>query len=321
MTTDPPTALAKYQRDPSRWNLIVRPIDLMPLNEFVRLDVVEVDLGQCADVGGGKMMPARDTTDRIASAAGIVFVACRVEKIDKMVWVGHARAKRMQRDGTWAEAEASYEWDAELRAEELATRGRDKTDLDRARDLLQMRKFGHQRADTGARMRVIRVLAGIPTAFSKADVRKPLVVHRAQLDAPAMMADPVVRDALVNRMFGATADLFGPSGLKDVTPVPEQIEAPADEHAEEAIEDAKRELRELVEDGPHTPRDDVAAQAMAIHAAPDATPADVSQMIERLTAYYAAIAAAENAAAEKAQDTSELDAAANAGFIGAESQA
>ena len=245
-------ALAKY--DPRQYQVLTRPEDLVSLSDYVRIDVVAVELGECADVGGGKMMPARDATDRIAAAAGVQFVesGCSVEKLDAMTWVGRATAKRMNRDGTWTPAVAEYEWDASLRAEEIAGKDavewvnrqktyRPKTDADRAWDLLQMRKFGRQRADTGARMRVIRILAGIPTAFKKEDVRRPLVVHRASLDARAMAADPAVRGLLVEKMLGARDDVFGPPTMRDVTPEPKALpdapETPLDEETAGAVAD------------------------------------------------------------------------------------
>ena len=233
-TIDPGKALAAY--DPRQYQVIARPEDLIPLSDFVAIDVVAVPLGECADVGGGKMMPARDAIDRLAAASGIQFIEakCSVTKLDKTTWVGRSAARRMQRDGTWSEGVAEYEWDAELRAELIATKDvvewknrqktyRPKTDLDRAQDLLTARQFGRQRADTGARTRVVRLLLGIPTAFKAADVQRPLVVHRASLDARAMAADPAVRAIMAERMLGATGDVFGPGPMRDVTPEPEAL--------------------------------------------------------------------------------------------------
>ena len=229
-TTAPAALVAKLREyDPRQALVIAREEDLIALSPLVRIDVTAVALGECASVGGGRFMPARDATDRIAQAAGITFEesGCSVEKIDRCVWVGRVTASRMARDGSTTRMVAEYEWDAELRAEEQA-RATSGAKYDGA--LLQARKFGRQRADTGARLRVIRMLAGIPTAFAKADIAKPLVLHRCSRDTEAMMADPALREMLVKQMLGATGDVFGPpgGGMRNVTPAPEALPEPED---------------------------------------------------------------------------------------------
>ena len=213
-------ALAKY--DQRQYQVIARPEDLVPLSKLVTIDLVAVDLGQCANVGQGNFMPSRDKTDQIGSAAGITFVeeGCSVTKIEPRVWVGRATARRMARDGSTQTMVAEYEWDAELRSEEQAkaTSGPKYEST-----LLQNRKFGRQRADTGARLRVIRALTGIPTAFKQADLKRPLVLARCSRDTEAMMADPALRELLVQQMTGATGDVFGPPAMRDVTPEPEAL--------------------------------------------------------------------------------------------------
>ena len=231
-------ALAKY--DPRQYQVIARPEDLVPLSRLVTIDLVAVDLGSCANVGQGNFMPSREKTDQIGSAAGITFVeeSCAVTKIDRCVWVGRATARRMARDGSTQTMVAEYEWDAELRAEENAKAASGpKYD----RELMQCRKFGRQRADTGARLRVIRALTGIPTAFKQADLKRPLVLARCSRDTEAMMADPALREMLVQQMIGATGDVFGPPTMRDVTPEPKALpdapETPLDEETAEAVAD------------------------------------------------------------------------------------
>ena len=162
-TIDPGKALAAY--DPRQYQVVVKPEDLVPLSPLVRIDLTAVPLGECAAIGGGKVMPSRDaSTDQIGSAAGVTFIesGCSVEKLDSTTWVGRATAERMMRDGSRERRVAEYEWDAELRAQETA---KALAGPKYESTLLQNRKFGRQRADTGARLRVIRSLTGIPTAF------------------------------------------------------------------------------------------------------------------------------------------------------------
>ena len=230
-------ALAKY--DPRQYQVIARPEDLVPLSRLVTIDLVAVDLGECANVGG-KFMPSREKTDQIGAAAGITFIqeSCAVTKIDRCVWVGRATARRMARDGTTQTMVAEYEWDAELRAE-VTAKATSGPKYDSA--LSQGRLFGRQRADTGARLRVIRMLAGIPTAFRQADLKRPLVLPRCSRNTEAMMEDPVLRELLVQQMIGATGDVFGPPTMRDVTPEPKALpdapETPLDEETAEAVAD------------------------------------------------------------------------------------
>ena len=67
-TSDPGKALAAY--DPRQYQVVVKPEDLVPLSPLVRIDLTAVPLGECAAIGGGKVMPSREVTDQIGSAAG-----------------------------------------------------------------------------------------------------------------------------------------------------------------------------------------------------------------------------------------------------------
>ena len=115
-TIDPGKALAAY--DPRQYQVVVKPEDLVPLSPLVRIDLTAVPLGECAAIGGGKVMPSREVTDQIGSAAGVTFIesGCSVEKLDATTWVGRATAERMMRDGSRERRVAEYEWDAQLRA-------------------------------------------------------------------------------------------------------------------------------------------------------------------------------------------------------------
>ena len=235
-TIDPGKALAAY--DPRQYQVVVKPEDLVPLSPLVRIDLTAVPLGECAAIGGGKVMPSREVTDQIGSAAGVTFIetGCSVEKLDSTTWVGRATAERMMRDGSRERRVAEYEWDAALRAEETAkATGGSKY----VAALLQNRKFGRQRADTGARLRVIRSLTGIPTAFRPDAAKRPIVLARSSLNVEVAMADPVMRQALIAQAIGAQSDVFG--GLRNVTPAPEALpdapETPLDEETAEAVAD------------------------------------------------------------------------------------
>ena len=251
-TSDPGKALAAY--DPRQYQVVVKPEDLVPLSPLVRIDLTAVPLGECAAIGGGKVMPSREVTDQIGSAAGVTFIesGCSVEKLDSTTWVGRATAERMMRDGSRERRVAEYEWDAELKAQKVADKPivewrnrqkteRARTDEDRRNDLLNMKEYGRQRADTGARLRVIRSLTGIPTAFTQAQAARPLVLARSSLNVEVAMADPVMRQALIAQAIGAGGDVFGAGPMRDVTPEPEALpdapETPLDAETAEAVAD------------------------------------------------------------------------------------
>ena len=237
-TIDPGKALAAY--DPRQYQVVVKPEDLVPLSPLVRIDLTAVPLGECAAIGGGKVMPSREVTDQIGSAAGVTFIetGCSVEKLDSTTWVGRATAERMMRDGSRERRVAEYEWDAQLRAEETA---KSLSGPKYESALLQNRKFGRQRADTGARLRVIRSLTGIPTAFRPDAAKRPIVLARSSLNVEVAMADPVMRQALIAQAIGAGGDVFGAGPMRDVTPAPKALpdapETPLDEETAGAVAD------------------------------------------------------------------------------------
>ena len=85
--------------------------------------------------------------------------------------------------------------------------------------VLPYRKFKDERANTGAKERVIRAFVAIKNNYTTEELRKPLAVPRVILDTSKMLDDPRVRDAAIGRMTGAISNIFGEKEeLKDVTP-------------------------------------------------------------------------------------------------------
>ena len=202
-----------------------------------RLRVVTVDPARCHDVSG-KLMPRRDQLDELARSVGVSFVpgGCGTRKEGPYVWVGRAVARCLRPDGRHSEFVGEYEWDAELRLEEwVAGRHQPPTEIEKAKEFLGLRKFGRARADTGARMRALRAVLGIPTAFSRDEARRPMVF--AEYFFMRERAAPEDRG-----LYVGPAGAGG--GVRDVTPV-----------VEESVEDPVGEA------GGASPRDDVDAIA------------------------------------------------------------
>ena len=235
LDTDQVTDLSQYPAD--QYQVLVRPEDLLTTSPLVRADVsiVPIPPADVHDLGAGQLMPRRSAVDRIADAAGIDFIesACGTRKESPTIWVGRAVARRRQVDGTWRTASAEYEFDLDVRFEEAAQRN---SGAKLEREKLQLRKFARQRADTGARLRVIHILAGTKTSYTRAELARPLVLARVQINAEAMVADPVLREALLAQTFGAVGDLYGPAAPRNVTPEPAAIEAAEEPAPEEAPE-------------------------------------------------------------------------------------
>jgi ribosomal protein L12E/L44/L45/RPP1/RPP2 len=214
--------------------VFVKPEDLQTQKMFVpQVTVIHATPDDFHDIKGGKKMPKSHHTDRIGEAAGVTFIAenCTVEKIDKYVWVGRAQGQRRMPDGTLRKSSVcEYEFDAELRAEESALSKPDKykTDAQKRQLLIEFAKFGRQRAATGARLKVIRELTGIPTAFSPQDIHRAFVVSRIAVNTDEMLNNPEMRQAAIAHATGASQQIFGPqNGNQDQA----QIEAPQDETA------------------------------------------------------------------------------------------
>jgi hypothetical protein len=87
-------------------------------------------------------------------------------------------------------------------------------------------KFGRQRAATGARLRVIRQLTGMPTAFEKAKIGqgKAIVFSRIVQNTDYILATPEGRMMAIAMATGATQMLYGAGGPQ--LPAPPKESAP-----------------------------------------------------------------------------------------------
>jgi len=245
--------LQKY--DEKDYNLLVKPEDLRasPLLN-VELSVVKIDPKDVRNGGethniGGQLSPSRSALDKIADACGITFdeELSGTRKEGKEIYVGKAVGRRKNPDGTWRSATCEYEFDVEIRAKECKSE----------RDVLQIRKFARQRADTGARLRVIRALTGLKTGFAPEELQKPFVFARYTVNVQAMMDDPQMKQAAINQALGVSQEIYGPATVRDVTPEAQQLEAP-EEAAEEPEEPEEPKDPFAVDDEPPklTPVDD-----------------------------------------------------------------
>ena len=202
----------------------------------------------------GKFMPKREHTDKIGEAAGIVFLekncGTRSEQLEgHTVYIGFAQAKKRLPDGTWRTSSVcEYEFDPVKRAEEdilRDTKGKYNTDKQKKLALLTYQKFGRARANSGARLRVIRELTGMPTAFLPTEIQKAMIFGRIAVNTDELLSDPATRHDAIQHALGARDAIYGP---KDVTPEPEALPAPEQQDDEPDIFDPGPETVQPDED-------------------------------------------------------------------------
>ena len=171
----------------------------------------------------GKFMPSKAATDRIGEAVGVLFIqsACKVFaeiREDDMcgrrtVYRAEAQGKVRMPDGSWRESTVDeYEFDPVLRAmlDKNVTELNDQTKKTVGRTILEYSKVARQRAATGARLRVIRQLTGMPSAFEPADVAKPMVFSRIVQNTGCILQTPEGRAMAIAQALGLdVASLFG----------------------------------------------------------------------------------------------------------------
>jgi len=161
----------------------------------------------------GKFMPKGYQTDRIGEAAGIVYLekncGTRTEEVEgNTAYIGFAQGKKRMPDGTWRTSSiCEYEFNPVVRAEEDFLKDRKNnytTEQARKIHIVELKKFGRQRASTGARLRVIRELTGMPVAFEAQNIKKAMVFSRVAINTDLLLSDPEMRDAAIKAALGVS---------------------------------------------------------------------------------------------------------------------
>ncbi len=165
------------------------------------------------NIQGGVKMPKSHYTNQIAEATGVDIVDVRVTKTGEFTWSGHAEGERRQPDGTMRKGSGEYEFDAEKRAEEdfLKDAAKYTSEISKRKHVLELARFGAQRASTGARLALIRYLAGIPTGFTSENIRKAMIFVRVDRNVNGILQDPNMRQAAIQHALGAGEAVFGPA--------------------------------------------------------------------------------------------------------------
>lgn len=295
--------------------------------------VLELTPEDFTEMGGGNLYPGKSATNRIGDAAGVAFTencgtreegsldAVRIEAVDGILQavgsfsvIGWAQGYRLKPDGsrrTSSVNEYAFNIVDRCNLDILGDRdGKYKTVATIRKHLLELKKFAAQRASTGAELRVIRELVGMPTAFKKHQIGKPLVFAQTVEStkfkvgvAREIMKTPDGRQAVVNALFGTTTALYGGGNHRqvptDVTPahaaLPEadpasEPEAPQEEpdmFAEQAepkfsvVEKLKLQLEEwLRSEYVKNPKNRAGIQALIDN--PDAEESEIRKVLDHL---------------------------------------
>ena len=190
----------------------------------------------------GQFAPKGYMTDRIGEAAGVSFIAegCGMRKEGDNTYIGWAQGKRRQPDGTWRTSPVCYyEFDVDVRAaEDFAKdkKGFYTTPAAQAKHKIELKKYACQRANTGAQLRVIHKLVGLPSSFKNGDIQRAMVFSRVAINTDQLLADPATRGMAINQAIGAQKDIFGPQE-RNVTPPQEALPEPVEQAQEEAADD------------------------------------------------------------------------------------
>lgn len=223
--------------------------ELSPLLEC-HIEAITVRKDEFHELEGGKTyMPRKETLDKFASAAGVNYnqAAESTRKEGETCYVGRSQGMVMGPDGKMIYGDVcEYEFDAEIRTEEMRLKGkadwnnkdekgrpgtREYTEREVQSEMIQFRKVGRQRANTGARNRATVAILGMSTGFKGLfQPNEPPTSTRTFLFSRIITnaKNEMVMNAMLQNIGGNTAALFGPSQA------PASLAAPAAQDFEAA---------------------------------------------------------------------------------------
>ncbi|MDD5304747.1 MAG: hypothetical protein PHS14_16755 [Elusimicrobia bacterium] len=237
--------------------------ELSPLLE-VHIEAIEVRKDEFHEMEGGKAyMPRKETLDKFAAAAGVSYnQAAESTRLEgEGCYVGRSQAMVMGPDGKMIFGSAcEYEFDVQTRTEEMELNGKADwnnkdqygrpgkiayTPLELKKELVNFRKVGRQRANTGARNRATVSILGMPTGIrnlftkdDKADAVRVFLFSRIIINAK----NEFVMNRMLDGIAGNTAALFGPATAGQIaaparTPDPAAGARPAEDQTTSADDD------------------------------------------------------------------------------------
>jgi hypothetical protein len=219
--------------------------------ELYKTDVTELHLKKDDfHIITGKFMPKKETVDKISEACGVTFIQAssrsRAETRDddlagkRTAYIAEEQGKVRMPDGSWRESPIEeYEFDPVLRAmiDKKVTEITPQNRVEVTRTAMEYTKVARQRAKTGARVRVIRQLTGMPTAFDAKDLGidadgniKPMIFSRIVQNTQFILQTPQGLAMATAQALGMDMSaLFGGRKLPAPVLVQPEENPPADE--------------------------------------------------------------------------------------------
>lgn len=203
----------------------VRPEDLETQSLFVPIvSVIKPALGEFHDpIPGIGIMAKVPLMNTIREKAGVNIHRTETTKRSEYVWVAHCIGDKRQPDGTMLSQDASYEFDAEKRAElDFINDASSKypkytTEALKRKHVLELCKFGEQKAVTGAQLALIHKLAKIPPSFkTPEELLRGMIVCRIDRNVNGILADPQMRQAATQLALGASESIYGPRPVRAI---------------------------------------------------------------------------------------------------------
>jgi hypothetical protein len=213
-----------------RFNLLLPKVHIGELPAGTQLAIREVRIRDnpidVYSVDGGKVALTKTALNRIASAAGITWVA--VYRTDDRCHPHYCeftvRARVSDFDGTIREAVGTKTIDLRDDAGD-GTPGKDRASIRSDKQLAGARKFVAEMCASKAMNRAISDVLAIPRSYTPEDLAKPFVVPKLVPDS----RDPMAQRAILAGMVGATQALFG---APSQAPIVDAIYEPATTEAD-----------------------------------------------------------------------------------------
>ena len=238
-------ALAVLSSEPNCTSM-VRPEDLETASLFIPIvTIIKPAVGDFYDpIPNIGIMAKPPLMNLIREKSGIEILRTETSKRGEFIYVGHAYGQKRQQDGTMYPDDASYEYDAEKRAEMdwLKAPSKYPTEASKRLHVLETGKFGEQRAVTGAQHALICKMAKVLRSFRTPDeLMRGMKVLRIDRNVNGLLADPEMRRAVIDHAIGAAETVYGPKQIEG-QPIPRTVDVQSGEVLTQTDADDKAQL-------------------------------------------------------------------------------
>jgi len=242
----------------------------------VVIEVVNVDpdpkAGDVYEIATGKFALSKRPLEMMASALGIVWDPVTTGIVESTSRKSRAKATGAMRkpNGEWIPTTEEKSVDLEAIEEEQRIKQEDYADKGKLigwngnkpiheswekhggepaklahiereirKALLPYRKFKDERANTGAKERVIKFFLALKSTYTKEELSKPIAFPRIVTDTSKLLANPATSQRAIEQMSGAVKSIFGRDTAQTVS---KQLEHQPQYEVEENGEKAKEEI-------------------------------------------------------------------------------